>query len=358
MQMLKDGGTLAIVLPETYFHAPSKRHVLEYLLRDNNIRAVVDLPHNTFRPHNNAKTILVIVQKGTKQQEKITMAVIEGIGHDHQGRPLYRYDRRQQKTTTEVWDDSPAVRREMRSPESSSNKYVFTVKASDIRESIYVPRYYRQADIAKIEREAAAKKRRLVKLSEIIEKDIVKAYDGHGSPGSAHKGEGSVPYIRVSDIVNWDIYKNYTAMIPEAEYERIKARGIDLRPRDVLFVRRGSYRIGTVALLTDCDLNLLLTREIKIFRVVEINNEFGISPEYLLYLLSHDLVQRQLKNLVLYDTTLPNIGDRWEELRLPLHEDDAERNAVTSRMKSIFDKKRAMLREMRKMDEDHGPLTT
>ena len=331
--------------------------MLEYLLRGNNMRAVIDLPHNTFRPHNNAKTILAVVQKGARQQEKITMAVIDGVGHDHQGRPLYRYDRRLQQTTPEIWDDTPAVRRELRSPGSPANKHVFTVKASDIHDDVYVPRHYQKAGMAEIEREAAAMKRRLVTMAEIVDKGIVKAYDGHGSPASAHKGKGSVPYIRVSDIVNWDVYKNYTAMIPEAEYERVKAQGLDIRPLDVLFVRRGSYRIGTVALLADHDLKMLLTREIKVFRVVKKDNEYRISPEYLLYLLSHDLVQRQLKNLVLYDTTLPNIGDRWAELRLPLHEDGAERNAVKARMKSIFRKKKAILREMHKIDADHGPLT-
>ena len=193
-------------------------------------------------------------------------------------------------------------------------------------------------------------------MSELIDKGVLKEYDGHGSPESKYKGKGDIPYVRVADIVNWDIYKNYTAMVPEAEYDRVKGNGVDLRPKDVLFVRRGSYRIGTVALLTGDDLKLLLTREIKIFRVS--NNEYSISPEYLVYLLSHKLVQAQLKNLVFLDTTLPNIADRWKELKLPMFERDEDRIEVTDAMKSIFEGKKAVSRNIRKIDRKHGPLTT
>ena len=356
MSMLNDGGTLAIVLPETYFHAPSKRNVLEFIIKGNNVKAIIDLPHDTFRPHNNAKTILVVLEKKTKQQDRITMAVIEGIGHDAQGRPLYRYDYDLHKSTSEIWDDTVVVRKEMKRPRSIHNKYVFTLRHDEIVDYIYVPRYYWKTSMRKIEEQAESKKCKLVPMSELIDKGVLKEYDGHGSPESKYKGKGNIPYVRVADIVNWDIYKNYTAMVPETEYNRVKGNGVDLKPKDVLFVRRGSYRIGTVALLTGDDLKLLLTREIKIFRVS--NNEYSISPEYLVYLLSHKLVQAQLKNLVFLDTTLPNIADRWKELKLPLFERDKDRIEVTDAMKSIFEGKKAVSRNIRKIDRKHGPLTT
>ena len=85
LQMLKSGGKLAIVLPETYLHAPSKKYVLQYLRKNNNIVAVIDLPHNTFRPYCNAKTCLIVLQKDKPQQENILMGVAEQMGHDHKG---------------------------------------------------------------------------------------------------------------------------------------------------------------------------------------------------------------------------------------------------------------------------------
>jgi len=60
-------------LPETYFHAPTTKYVLQYIKKNNNIIAMIDLPHNTFRPYCNAKTCLLILQKDTPQQNKIIM---------------------------------------------------------------------------------------------------------------------------------------------------------------------------------------------------------------------------------------------------------------------------------------------
>lgn len=152
--MLKDGGTLAIVLPETIFHAIRSRPVLEFIKNGNNIKAIVDLAHNTFRPHNNAKTLLLVLQKGRPQQENIIMAVAEETGHDHQGRTLYRFDTKTKKFTGEVWDDTLIIRKELGDLSNSKNQYVFVVKAKDLKNEIYVPRYYWQKRAQSILEEA------------------------------------------------------------------------------------------------------------------------------------------------------------------------------------------------------------
>ncbi|MDR0639357.1 MAG: N-6 DNA methylase [Spirochaetaceae bacterium] len=37
LQFLKDGGRMGIVLPETFFHAPNSRYIMEYMRKNNNI---------------------------------------------------------------------------------------------------------------------------------------------------------------------------------------------------------------------------------------------------------------------------------------------------------------------------------
>ena len=39
---------------------------------------------------------------------------------------------------------------------------------------------------------------------------------------------------------------------------------------------------------------------------------------------------------MLIDTTLPNIGDRWKELLLPIHNDPEERENIKNRLKNAF----------------------
>ena len=132
LQFLKDGGKLGIILPETYFHSPSTKYVLDYMKKKNNFIAIVDLPHNTFRPYCNAKTCLIILQKGKPQQSKIIMAVAEQMGHDHRGKSIYRYDESTHKFTGELWDDMETIRKELDTPNSSKNNNVFMVNSNEI----------------------------------------------------------------------------------------------------------------------------------------------------------------------------------------------------------------------------------
>ena len=286
------------------------------------------------------------------------MAVAEGIGHDALGRPLYRYDHELQKPTTQIWDDTIQIRKELKRPGNPNNRYVFTIKTDEIVDDIYIPRYYWNRKRTEIEKEADRRGYKLVPMSELVDTGALKVCDGHGSPDSVHKGKGDIPYVRVADIVNWEVYKNPTSMIPENEYVRVKGKnGIDLEAGDVLFVRRGSYRIGTVAYVTNTDLKVLLTRELKVFRVSDSSSN-GLIPEYLVYLLSHDLVQRQLSGLTFIDTTLPNIAERWRELKLPFLKDKGKTDDLKSRMKSIFKRKQAVLNEIESLSSEYGNLTT
>ncbi len=358
LQMLRDGGKLAIVLPETYFHAPNARYVLDYMRKSNNFIAIIDLAHNTFRPYNNAKTVLLILEKGKKQQSTIIMAVAEEIGHDHNGRPLYRYDKEKSIFTEELWDDTRVIREELSSPSGEKNKSVFVINTKDIKNSVYVPRYYWHKRIEELKRKAHKEGSDFVQVKHLIKEKIIADFPGHGSPEGKYKGKGTIPYVRVADIVNWSIYRNPTALIPEHVYLEKKANGIELQEKDILFVRRGSYRIGSVALVSKYDTEVLLTREIHIFRVLDEKNPYGIDAFYLLYLFSHELTQKQLWNKIMIDTTLPNIGHRWEELYLPVARDKNEREKIRQKIKGAFEKKWEAQQEISQLSSEFGNLTT
>jgi type I restriction enzyme M protein len=339
LKMLKDGGQLAIVLPETYFHAPSTKYILQYIKRGNNIKAVVDLPHNTFRPHCNAKTCLLVLQKGKLQQQKVIFAVAEEMGHNHQGKPIYRYDEKTHKFTSEIWDDTEKIRKELDNPSNPNNEYVFTVDAHDIKNNIYVPRYYWDKKIKNLEAEAKKIHCQFVSVRNLIDKGIIKQFRGHGAPPSEYKGRGEVPYVRAGDIVSWELYKNPLSGVPYDVYKSVKGKGLDLQANDIVFVKEGSYRIGSVAMVSKFDTGVLLNHHSLVFRVVNENNEYGIDAFYLLYLFSHELTQKQLFNKVMIDTTLPNIGDRWQELKLPICKDEKEREAIKKKIKDAFEKR-------------------
>lgn len=339
LKMLNDKGRMAIVLPETYFHAPSTKYILDYIKKGNNIKAVVDLPHNTFRPNCNAKTVLLILEKGKPQQKRIIFAVAEEMGHDHRGQPIYRYNPETHLFTQQIWDDTEIIRKELDNIDNPKNEYVFTVDADDIRNNIYVPRYYWTKKIKNLEEDAEKQNLKFVSVKELIDKGIIKKFRGHGAPPSEFKGRGEVPYVRAGDIVNWEIYKNPVSGVPIEVYKAVKGNGVELKPKDIVFVKEGSYRIGSVALLSRFDTNILLNHHSLVFRVVKEDNEYNIDAFYLLYLFSHELTQRQLFNKVMIDTTLPNIGDRWQELRLPVAKNKKDSDQIKLKIKSAFEKR-------------------
>lgn len=334
LQLLKPGGRLGIVLPETYFHAPSQKAVMEYMFNNNNITHIIDLPHNTFRPYNNAKCIILILVKGEKQQKKIKMAVAEQMGHDHQGKSIFRLDE-SGKETNDLWDDISRIMKEFDGT-SSEKKYTFEVDTSIVKErKILVPRYYWTYKQADFDLYAQKKKLNLISLKQLIDEKIITCFDGNGSPQAQFKGIGDIPYVRVKDIVNWQMYTDVTALIPQSEYDRLYKKEKQLKPKDILYVRRGSYRIGSVAMVSPYNLKCILTREILVIRVIDENNKYGITPEYLMYALSHKIVAGEAANKIFIDTTLPNIAERWKELKIPVPQDLTELEMLTDKMKSI-----------------------
>lgn len=337
--LLRVGGTLGIVLPDTVFHAPSLAFLRDFITRGNNLVAVMDLPHNTFRPHCNAKTCLLVVKKGEPQGERITMATPREMGHDLRGDPLYR------PGTTELWDDLSVVLDELEDPNAEDNKQVFTVPASALEDDLLKPTFYR----ARLKEPPDLPADRVaVSLGQLVAEGVVGAWDGHGSPANTAKGAGPVPYIRVKDIVNWEMYRDPTAGVPETVYERMTRNRRTPEEGDVIFVRRGSYRIGTVAMAAARDRRVLLTRELLTFRVLGDENRYGITPFYLLAMLSSPEVQRQIEPLVFVDTTLPNLGDRWRYLILPVHRDRDEVARISARIEEAM---RSKWRAHRIVDE-------
>lgn len=379
LELLSDGGRMGLIIPETYFHAPRSQYVMQFMAR-HNIYCLVDLPHNTFRPHNNAKCIAIFIEKNCPQQEKILMCVAEEIGHDHQGKEIFRWDPINKTSTKQVWDDIPTIITELKAIKdksgetsesnwvrSASNlstntdtdtKHTFWVDSSLVKSSeVYVPRYYWQKKEEELLKSAMENDCSLITIEELINKKVISYFDGHGSPASENKGKGEIPYIRVKDIVNWEVYKDPTSRIPESIYNRMTSKNKTLKEGDVLYVRRGSYRIGSVAMVSPYDLKVILTREILVLRVNP-KNELGITPHYLLYLLSHWITQEQAKNKILIETTLPNIADRWKELALPIHNSISQRVDVSEKIKSAIDSKWDAVNKINAVIEELGNLTT
>ncbi len=99
LQMLKpEQGRLAIVLPYQLLSGPKALFVRHWLLRHARIRAVIDLPPETFQPYTGTKTALLVIERFKKPiidlksvvDYSIFMSIPRWIGHDRRGNPVYK----------------------------------------------------------------------------------------------------------------------------------------------------------------------------------------------------------------------------------------------------------------------------
>ena len=90
LQLLKDGGRMAIVLPDGIFGNESLGYIRNWLLKQGRIVAVIDVPLETFMPNTSTKTTIMIFQKLSEAKIKkdypVFMAVAETCGHDRRGK--------------------------------------------------------------------------------------------------------------------------------------------------------------------------------------------------------------------------------------------------------------------------------
>lgn len=93
IQLLRPGGRLAIVLPESIFGMSNYGYVVSYLFENFRLRGFVSLPEELFQPYTHAKTCVLFLEKTEpSEDDEIEMAIADWCGHDSRGNPTTRVD--------------------------------------------------------------------------------------------------------------------------------------------------------------------------------------------------------------------------------------------------------------------------
>lgn len=105
VQLLKPEGRMGIVLPDAILGSPGLGYIREWLILNTKIIASLDLHADTFQPRNGTQTSVLFLQKKTQKQKdkeektgnmadyNIFMAMIEKVGHDKRGNPIFKRDK-------------------------------------------------------------------------------------------------------------------------------------------------------------------------------------------------------------------------------------------------------------------------
>lgn len=331
VRLLRPGGFLGIVLPEGMFGNKNSAHIWEWLRSMGAIEALLDCPRTTFQPGTDTKTnILFFRRGGTPSDVKVGVAV--QCGHDRRGRMTLPSGRpvaddfaelagEYGNTATELWTYAPYP----------SGNYV-------------VPRYLALKERVRTMDFGAAEDCEQLSLGQLEEKRLLKIAKGH-EVGSEAYGTGEVPFVRTSDISNFEVRADPTKSVSDDVYEKY-SRLQDLRAGDVLFVADGRYRIGAAAMLPSGNSRVVAQSHLRILR--SLDTDF-LDPYALLYALTLPAVKEQVRDLVFIQSTLGTVAPRLPELVIPIIGPSSSAWRSVLEFKDLLDQRAALLHRLSHM---------
>ena len=130
LQFLKDGGRMAMVLPNGILGNHQESYLRQYLKEKGILFAIVGLPSETFSPNVTINTSVLFIQKGKAFNKNIFISINEHCGHDKKGRPTEK-------------DDLPQVANFYKK-NKRPNETNFFVKPSSLENSFVANRYLRK----------------------------------------------------------------------------------------------------------------------------------------------------------------------------------------------------------------------
>lgn len=343
IQLLKDGGRMGIVLPEGIFGNPSERYIWEYILQNVSIIGVVSLSQETFQPSTHTKTSVLFLKKTKKNQKAIFMAITNAIGHNKNGKVIYKikqngnflYNKNGEKI---IDDDLPEItenfKRYLRNNLEQESRLGFNIDNDSLNDHIFIPEYYNPEIKKEVETIKENKKYKVFSVGELISKKVLQIKRGN-EIGSQFYGTGDVPFVRTSDIVNWEIKFDPVKAVSEEIYENYKKQQ-DIRGKDILFVNDGTFLIGRTAMITELDIKCIIQSHVRKIRVLD---ESLVDSYYLFYLLNSKFVRKQIDSKTFVQATISTIGNRLNEVTLPILEDKKEQQKISAQIKKIIEEK-------------------
>jgi len=344
---------MAIVLPDGIFGNPRQRYIIEFIMQEAKILAVVSLPPETFLPSTHTKTSVIFLEKTEEPVDEdydIFMAIANKVGHDKNGETIYKMDEKGNYILDEhgnkiIDDDLPEIAmryRLFREGKLERQDHLgFTVKKSRLRDYILLPSYYDPELHEALEKLRKSGRYRLISIGELVKQGIISIKRGH-EVGSRFYGLGDVPFVRTSDIVNWEIKVDPVKCIPEEIYRKYKEKQ-DIRPWDILLVTDGTFLIGRTAIVTPLDTKMVIQSHIRRIRCLRPE---VLHPFLLLYLLNTDIVQWQIKAKTLVQATISTVAPRLHEILLPIPKDKEEVEQIIKDVNDILKMKMEARRKM------------
>jgi hypothetical protein len=214
----------------------------------------------------------------------------------------------------------------------------FPLHLSNLCNGVFIPKYYDpqlEADIS-ILRDMHD----LVSLGDLCKggKSAVVSWKTGIEIGKMAYGTGTIPFIRTSDISNWELKGDPKQAVSEEIYESNRQ---DVSVDDIFVVRDGTYLVGTSCILTEKDTRILYCGGLYKLRVEKPDK---LDPYLLLALLNAPIVRRQMRAKQFTRDIIDTLGKRLFEILLPIPKDPDLCMCIATETRNVIEA-RAKLRD-------------
>ena len=334
LQLLKEGGRMAIVLPNGNFENPSLDYLRYYIKQKAKVIAIVNLPQETFIPYGTGvKTSLLFLEKDSKNEEKqypIFFGRVTKLGYqgNKNGTPLYQKDKYGQtikdKSGQPIIDENFTTIIEdfkvFQEGRKIENENSFSIQFNELNGRFDFD-FYSPENRKLFSNLNNTKAVRLGDICDIVKVKSRKLKDSNLS----------VEYVELSDINthSYEIINSTTYQV----HELPSRASYEIQQGDIITAIAGNS-VGTrkhaTALVTEDFAGCICTNGFRVLR------NFKIDNYYLLYYLKSEMF---LKQMFMYRTgaAIPNVSD-IDLANIVIHLPDKKMIAeISDKMKKAFD---------------------
>ncbi|WP_064774416.1 N-6 DNA methylase [Neomoorella mulderi] len=307
ISLLAPGGRLGIVLPESVLSNPSHRYVVQYILDHTTPVAIIGMPESLFKTSGRGGThtkvcLVVLEKKPLAINHNIFMAEAKWCGHDSRAREIPK-------------NDLPVIVEKFKAFKAGNDiepdHLGFLISCKELKNNVLAPRFYEPESKHMLIK--LSKTHDFYRVSELVQNRMISISSGD-EVGKLAYGTGNIPFVRTSDLSNWEIKVDPKHMISREIYQKYAVKQ-DVREGDILMVRDGTYLIGTCAYVSRYDTEIVYQSHILKIRVHE-NAPFD--SYLLLAILSSPPVVAQIKSMSFTQDIIDTLGDRIYDLVLPV----------------------------------------
>ena len=218
----------------------------------------------------------------------------------------------------------------------------FFIKSSKIINDILIPKYY-DPDIEKILNNLK-KTHDLISIEDLVSDGLISLSTGD-EIGKMAYGTGTIPFIRTSDISNWELKNDPKQGISEDIYNEYKEKQ-DVEEEDILIVRDGTYLIGTSCILAKNDTKMLYCGGIYKIRTLK---KKSLDPYLLFGILNTSIVKEQIRSKQFTRDVIDTLGKRFNEIILPFPKNKELKKEISSRVKKLIKQKETLRQEQKQI---------